>query len=159
MPCEDDKRVIDGNNYTVQQMPPSVAVVWETEILMLLAEIAPPFVRARKEATPEAIAEAIRSVAEVMREKVGPKRFAEIVVELTTSNWVWRERKHIDFDVDFAGPAGPTKYKLLLFILEVNFLHFLEGSGLKLAAKEAVDQATTGFGTSPQTSTSASGSP
>lgn len=159
MPCETKIRTIDGNSYSVRQMPPSVAVAWETEILMLLAEVAPPLLRAKSEGTQEAIAEAIQTVASVMRDKVGPKRFAEIVVELTSSNWVWRDGERIEFDRDFAGPAGPTKYKLLAFILEVNFLHFLDGSGLKRAAKEAVSQAMTGSGASPPTSTSGSGGP
>ncbi len=159
MPCETKRRDIDGHKYAVRQMPPSVAVGWEVEILMLLGEVVPPFVRVKREGTLEAVASAIKDVAAVMRKQVGPERFAEIVVELTTSNWVWRDGEHIKFDRDFAGPEAVTKYKLLLFVLEVNFLHFLDGSGLKDAATEAVNQAMTGSGTAPPTSTSDSGDP
>ena len=155
MPCKSEIRSIGGHEYTVTQMPPTKAVPYHLELVTLLADVVAPLAKAQA-GTGDTISEALALAAPALRANLTPARFLAIAKDWTSTGFVHRDGQLVDFESDFSGSEMPNLYKLMAFILEVNFSDFLGGFDLGAIASAAMVRASISPA-SPPTSTGTAG--
>ena len=69
-------------------------------------------------------------IADAMRKTLPPDEFIELVKALVHPKYVQRDGVAVMPEADFAGSEAAHLYPVLVFILEVNYLHFLDDLGL-----------------------------
>ena len=132
---ETKEKEVGGSTYSVTQMPAIRALKVQARLLRL---IGPSFAAMIASGDDSSIPMAIT----LLTDKLDEKTFENLVLELTQGvrkDGIELTRSKID--LDFAGNLNEL-FRVLQFILEVNFADFFQEGGIIAELKKTADQAT-----------------
>lgn len=143
MPCETIPKQINGETWTVTQMPPTQALELEIRLAPVLMQGGARLFAAFGKGEAEQDA-ALQNAIVAMTDALPAKDLVEIIKGLCSQ--CFRNGERVVFEKDFQGGAGVMlRYQVAWFVLEANFADFFGAmlpDGMMDRAKALYDEKT-----------------
>jgi len=155
VPTETKTRLIGGRSWSCTQMPPTMALEFETELAPLFLHAIVPLVSVIGRSDADQ-ADVLGKAISAMTSALPPKDMASMITRLCNPELVFVDKSGVEFDKDFAGGEGVLlRYQVVWFVLETNFSDFFGA----LLPEGVIARAKAKFEENLGTSTGESGDP
>lgn len=137
---ETKHKSIDGKRVTVSQFPARRALALKIKLLKLFGPALAQMLGKVKSLTGGKLLDGsldeFSPAIDKLTAAMEPDQFVDLVMELLAMTRIDDKEATSNFDMDFAGNL-PFMYKVLFFVLEVNFGNFFGKSGIGKWASQA----------------------
>ena len=155
MGCETKTRKIGERQWTVTQMPATQSLLIQAQLAPILASVGGDLYRVSKGGG-QAIVEALGAAAGAIQAHLPPDKFLQLAKDLTENGLVQVEGRTIgstnSFDAVFSGDDMVDLYRVIWFVLEVNYAGFFGALGLTGVMERAKAKMAEGAQSQAQTS-------
>lgn len=143
MACETKTTQINGDNWSVTQMPATQALELEAKLAPIILQAVVPILSARGD-TEQAQGELLSRAIKEMMAALPPGELVAIIKDLCSQ--CFKNSERVVFERDFSGGAGVMlRYRVAWFVLEANFSDFfgeMLPEGVMERAKSIFDETT-----------------
>jgi len=132
---ETKDKTIDGKRVTVSQFPARRALNLKIRLIKLMGPSIVQLFGKAKAITTSMPVEDIIPAMERLTAALDPDQFVDLILELLSMTRVDGREACVNFDMEFAGNL-PFVYKIVWYVLEVNFGNFFGQNGIGKALNQ-----------------------